>query len=163
MLTLPKVVTRTATPYYAIKASVRIPFTADINKAMPVVATWFGSHGVDRPGPAVFRYNVIKMPELEMEFGHINRKKLATSGQVEAGTLPAGKYATVTYFGHYRNLYQVTAVLIGWAKTTGLAFDVVESKAGDRFAGRFELYPNGPMDEPDSSKWETQLFIKLRD
>ncbi|HVY52606.1 MAG TPA: GyrI-like domain-containing protein [Devosia sp.] len=163
MLTLPKVVTRPETTYYAIRRKVRIPFTAVIDEVMPTMGGWFSSHGIERPGPAVFRYDTIKMPALEMEFGHIHTGGLATAGEVRAGSLPAGDYAAITYWGHYKDLEEVNAVLIGWARLSGLALDVAEDEAGDRFAGRFELYPNGPMDEPDPSKWETQVFIRLRD
>jgi hypothetical protein len=56
-----------------------------------------------------------------------------------------------------------TAVLIGWARVVGHEWDSRTDRQGEHFASRFELYPNGPMDEPDSAKWETQIFIKLRD
>jgi hypothetical protein len=27
---------------------------------------------------------------------------------------------------------------------------------------RVEIYPNGPDDEPEPEKWETQIYIKVR-
>jgi effector-binding domain-containing protein len=164
LISLPAVVGRKATNYVAVARSVRIPFQKDIDRAMPMVADWLGAQGVDRLGSAIFRYNVIAMPELEMEFGFVPpRRKLKSDGEIVAGVLPEGRYATITHFGHYRHLVQATGTLINWARGMGIRFDVVESQAGDRFASRFELYSNGPMDEPDPDKWETQIFIKVRE
>ena len=163
MMTVPKVVKRGAKPYLAVKREVVIPFGPAIKKAMPLVGKWLAAKGLERPGPALFKYNTIAMPRLDMEFGFQLSRKMAGEGEVLAGVLPAGRYATVTYFGHYRNLMDVTATLIGWAKLVGHAWDSHTDKAGEHFASRFELYPNGPADEPDPEKWETQIFIRLRD
>jgi effector-binding domain-containing protein len=102
------------------------------------------------------------MPRLEMEFGFMPPDKLAGDGRVQSGVLPAGRYATVTYLGHYKDLMDVTATLIGWARETNVEWDSVPGSNGERFACRYELYPNGPMDEPDPAKWETQIYIKVR-
>lgn len=162
MLTLPKVVSRGAKRYVAIRREVDIPFTAVVNKTMPAVQRWFDRH-TETHGPAIFRYNRIDMPRLDLEMGFVVPRKLSGEGEAVAGIIPAGRYATLTHFGHYRHLVQATAVLIGWARLTGLVWDSRSDAAGEHFASRFELYPNGPADEPDPDKWETQIFIKLRD
>jgi effector-binding domain-containing protein len=161
-LTLPRIVKRRATPYVAIPRETMIPFGKTIAKTLPKVAKWLDAEGIEH-GPALFRYNRIKMPELGMEFGFLLPRKHPGEGDIVAGTLPAGRYASVTYWGHYRNLMQVTGTLIGWVKEYGHAFDVTSRRDGDHFASRFELYPNGPTDEPNPDKWETHIFIKVRD
>ena len=163
MLTLPRIVKRGAKPYVAIARDVVIPFGPAINEALPKVQKWLGGQGLERPGPVMFRYTTIDMPRLSMEFGVVLPRKLAGEGEVVAGVLPAGRYATLTHFGHYRNLVDATAVLIGWARLVGHAWDSDEDARGEHFVSRFELYPNGPADEPDPAKWETQIFIKIRD
>ncbi|MEO6012923.1 MAG: GyrI-like domain-containing protein [Devosia sp.] len=162
MLTIPKIVTRGAKRYLAIRQSVSIPFGKAIDKVMPKVGRWFEQQGIET-GPAIFKYNRIDMPSLDMEFGFLTAKSLTPDGEIEAGVLPAGRYVTPTHFGHYRHLRDATAVLLGWAKISGLELDMRKTKKGELFASRFELYPNGPMDEPDSDKWETQLFMKLKE
>ena len=159
MLTLPKIVERDAQAYVAIREKVTIPFGPVIDRVMPEVAGWLRGKGITRLGPALFKYDVVRMPELEIEFGFTPDQAVTGDGRVISGILPAGKYATLTYWGHYDNLMEVTGILIGWAKDRGIQWDA----DGDRFASRFELYPNGPMDTPDPEKWETQIFIKTKD
>lgn len=163
VITLPTVVKRRATNYVGIAEAVRIPFQKAIDRNVPKLVSWLADKGIDNPGPLLFRYNTIIMPELEMEFGFVPGKKMRGEGEIVAGVLPAGSYATLTHIGHYRHLMDATGVLIDWARGKGLRFDASKGRAGERFASRFELYPNGPMDEPDPDRWETQLFIKIRE
>jgi effector-binding domain-containing protein len=164
VITLPRVVRRRPVSYVSVARSVKIPFQKDIDRAMPVVADWLTAKGVEKFGPAIFRYNVIVMPELGMEFGFVPPgRKLQGDGEIVAGVLPAGSYATLTHWGHYRHLIDATGTLINWARGRGVKFDSTKGRNGERFASRFELYANGPMDEPDPDKWETQIFIKVRE
>ena len=162
MLTLPSLVERAAQPYVAIREKVTIPFTPVIDKVMPEVAGWLQTKGVERFGPAVFRYNVIDMPRLEVEMGFAPPEPLQGEGRIAAGVLTAGRYVMLTHWGHYDKLMDATAVLIGWAKLRDYAWDSTPGPDGEHFVSRFELYPNGPMDTPDPEKWETQIFIKVR-
>lgn len=162
MMTLPKIVERAAQHYAAVSAEVRMPFGEAIGPLMGEAAGYLDGAGVRGFGPAVFKYNVIDMPRLEVELGFVTPSAVAGNGRVKPGVLPAGKYATVTYFGHYDNLERVTGVVFGWAKQTGVEWDSTGGPNGETFASRFEIYPNGPDDEPDPEKWETQIFIKVR-
>lgn len=163
MLTLPKIVEREAQHYAAVSAEVRMPFGEAIGPLMGEVAGHLDAAGVKGFGPAVFKYNVIDMPRLEIELGFVTPGPVTGNARVKPGVLPAGKYATTTYFGHYDNLESVTAVLIGWARQKGIEWDSTPEQGGERFVSRVEIYPNGPDDEPDPEKWETQIFIKLKD
>ncbi len=163
MMSLPKIVERPALPYVAIAENVTIPFQRAIDRLIGEMAGWLGGKGLKRFGPMLLRYNVIDMPRLGMEFGFVPPDKVAGDGRVRSGVLPAGRYATVTYFGHYEALMEVTGLLIAWARDKGIVWDATTGADGDHFACRYELYPNGPMDEPDPQKWETQIYIKVRD
>lgn len=163
MLTLPKIVDRPATHYAAVAAEVRIPFGEAIGPLMEEAAGYLDGAGASGFGPALFKYDVIDMPRLEMQFGFVTPKAVTGSERVKAGVLPAGKYATLTYTGHYDNLMDATATLIGWAKETGVEWDSTSGPGGERFASRVEIYPNGPDDEPDPEKWITEIWIKVRD
>lgn len=164
MLTPPRIAERTAQPYVAIRRAVTIPFGAVIDATMPKLFGWIGDHGVEPGGPPFFKYNVIDMAgELEIEFGVPTATLLQPDDVVVTGTLPAGRYATVTLHGHYDKLIDATAVLFGWARERGLEWDVAQTPKGDRFAGRFEVYPNDPREVPNPDDWETEIWIKLRD
>jgi effector-binding domain-containing protein len=162
VLTLPKIIERAETPYVAIAERVTIPFGPTIDKAMPEVAGWLSAKGKGPNAPAVFRYDWIEMPGLEMQFGFLTHERLTGDGRVTAGVLPAGKYVAITWFGHYDELAEANAVLLGWMKQRGLEADARRDGTGDRFACRAELYPNGPMDEPDPAKWQTEIIIKIK-
>lgn len=162
MLTLPKLVDREATHYAAVTAEVRMPFDAQIGPLMGEAESYLQSAGVEGFGPAMFKYDVIDMPRLEMQFGFVTAGAVAGNERVKPGTLPAGRYVTVTYVGPYDDLESVTAVVIGWARQKGIEWDSTEGPEGERFASRIEIYHNGPMDEPDPQKWETEIWIKTR-
>ena len=51
---------------------------------------------------------------------------------------------------------------IGWARLRGIEWDSTPGPSGERFVSRFEIYHNGPMDEPDPQKWETEIWIKAK-
>ena len=163
MMTLPQIVEREALPYVAVAEAVTIPFQGAIDRLIPEVAGWLGSKRVERFGPMLLKYNIIDMPRLGMEFGFVPPQAVEGDGRVESHVLPAGRYATVTYFGSYEKLMEVTGILIGWARDRGIAWDSESRADGDHFACRYELYPNGPIDGPDPQKWETQIYIKVRD
>ena len=78
-----------------------------------------------------------------------------------AGQLPAGRYAHTIFTGAYDGLYDANAVLIGWARERGIAWDVREDQDGDHFACRLEIYSIGPDTEPDPARWQTEVAIRL--
>ncbi|MBI4921565.1 MAG: hypothetical protein HY834_07425 [Devosia nanyangense] len=55
---------------------------------MPEMAGWLQEKGVERFGPALFKYNVIDMPELEMELGFAPPGPPDGDGRVISGVLP---------------------------------------------------------------------------
>lgn len=159
----PKVVERAAQPYVAIRQQVNIPFGAVATKTMKQVRRAIKTQGIQGTGAAIFKYNIVVMPALEIEFGFETDKLETPSGDLIAGTLPAGRYAELEYVGPYSRLYKVNGALIDWSRAQGLEFDVDEKPDGDHFASRVEFYPNGPDDEPDRNKLITVVSIKLKD
>ena len=116
-------------------------------------------------GPPFFRYLVIDMMrELEVEAGVPVVAAADADGDLVAGVLPAGRYATLTHVGPPHELADATKALLDWADAQGLTWDVTPGKAGDRWGGpRLEIYLTDPSQEPDMSKWHTQLAFRLAD
>jgi hypothetical protein len=162
VLTLPKIVDRAETHYAAIAQELRIPFGEAVGPLLDEAAGYLSGAGGGSFGPAVFRYDVIDMPRLEMQLGFVTPKAVAGNDRVKPGILPAGKYVTVTYTGPYDDLESVTAVVIGWARQKAIEWDSTPGPNGEHFASRFEIYLNGPVDEPDPQKWQTEIWIKTR-
>jgi len=147
----------------AIRKRVTIPFDAVIGATMDAMFAAVKAKSLEAVGPAFFKYNIVNMPDLEIEFGVPVAAAPASDRQLVSGTLPAGRYAQTTYWGHYDNLMDVNAILIGWAREKGIVWDATTASDGDHFAARFEIYPNSPEEEPDPNKWETTVAIKIKD
>lgn len=162
MLTPPRIVERAATHYAAVTREVHIPFGEAIGPAMGEVAGYLDSAKVEGFGPAVFKYDVIDMPRLVIEFGFVTSGAVAGTASVKPGVLPAGRYVTATYTGHYDKLVEATGQVIDWARQKDVEWDSTPEGSGERFVSRFEIYPNGPDDEPDPDKWVTEIWIKAK-
>jgi len=162
MLTTPRIVERQATHYAAVTREVRMPFGEMIGPAMGEVVGYLNDAKVEGFGPAVFKYDVIDMPRLVIQLGFVTPGPVAGTGSVRPGLLPAGKYVTATYAGHYDNLERATGEVIGWANRNKVEWDSSPEGSGERFVSRFEIYPNGPDDEPDPDKWITEIWIKTK-
>lgn len=165
MLTLPQIVERPARPYLFVPFAVRMnEMQKPAQEGFPLVFAHAVEQGLTPEGGAFYNYRRIDMAAtLDVEAGVAVSQPGAGAGRVQTGVLPAGRFLTVTWHGHPDQLYNVTALLVGWAKETGQHFDVVEAEDGDHFACRLEIYETDPQDEPDMNKWVTVLEFKLKD
>jgi len=162
MLTEPKIVERAAQPYVAMRRTVKIPFGDTVDTTMPKLWKWIGDHRVEPIGPPFFKYNVIDMANgLEIEFGAPVAVAPKADDDIVSGILPAGRYASLIYHGHYDGLMEATGALLGWADRNGHKFDMQPTPKGDKFACRLEIYPNDPREVPNPDDWETILAFKL--
>jgi effector-binding domain-containing protein len=166
MVTEPKFVDRNEQPYVGIRTRVNLTEMGSgvIPQLFKEVFGWLGTHGIPPSGAPFVRYHVINMTDkLDIEMGIPIAKAVPGDGRVTASVVPAGRYATLTYTGHYDGLYEANRVLIDWAKENGIAWDRWDDENGDAFRSRIEIYYNGPDMESDPAKWETEVTIKLTD
>jgi effector-binding domain-containing protein len=165
MLTLPKIVTRDAQPYLFIAFAVSmetIKVAAD--EGFPELFGWLAKRGITPKAAPFFNYRRISMPDsMDIEVGVPVDGPIETDGRIQYSVLPGGRYAVIRWTGDYQHLMDVNAVLIGWAKEKGIAWDVAEMGDGDHFACRLEIYETDPMEEPDPDKWITEVAIKVAD
>ncbi|MGC5165976.1 GyrI-like domain-containing protein [Luteimicrobium sp. DT211] len=163
----PRVDERPATPYVAIRRSVPMSGLAGVADEIPHVIERAHALGLEPDGPPFFRYDVIDMArELVVEAGIAVAREVAPGtalGDLEAGILPAGRYATVVHVGRPDTLVDATARHLRWAADAGLAFDVRPSDDGDVWGCRLERYLTDPRVEPDADRWETELAFRLAD
>ena len=52
--------------------------------------------------------------------------------------------------------------LLRWAEANGLEWDRFAAEDGMHWGCRLESYLTNPAEQPDSSKWETQLAFRLK-
>jgi effector-binding domain-containing protein len=165
MSSAPEIVTRPEQPYAAIRVPVSM---ADLGAVVPPlnqeVFVWLGKQGTPPAGAPFWKYNVIDMAaKLEIEAGVPVAAAVAGDDRVVTGVLPAGRYATLTHVGHPSELVTATGALLDWAAEQGLTFDVTPGDDGEQWACRLENYLTDPSQEPDMSKWVTELAFKLAD
>lgn len=53
------------------------------------------------------------------------------------------------------------ASLREWARQESLTWDMTNPRDGEPLASRLEIYETDPADEPDMTKWTTQLAFRL--
>jgi effector-binding domain-containing protein len=162
----PVIIQRPAQPYLAIAASVTMQ---TIGVVMPPLTGelfgWLAANGIESAGPPFWRYNVIDMARsLEMEVGcPVAGTTVSGDERVLAGTLPAGRYATLLHVGPPQSLAGATSALLDWARANDLGWDVSPSSEGERWGCRLEVLLTDPASQPDMSKWETELVFRLAD
>ncbi len=161
MLTMPKTTEFGPKPYVAVRLPVTIPFAEEMDPAFDELFGAFEKAGVKPDGMEFVKFNLIDMPRLEIEVGMTTDAAIPLTGRLVSGTLPQGRFVSMTYTGSYDGLYDATAMLIGWAKETGVQWDVEPTPQGDRFACRLEVHENNPSVEDDPAKLVTTILIKV--
>ncbi|MFG2192857.1 GyrI-like domain-containing protein [Streptomyces sp. NPDC048639] len=162
------IVERPEQSYVAVRKTVTMTTIAEIADRLPEIFGWLAARGVEPAGPPFFRYRVIDMDrKLDIEAGFPVATATATApgaeGEIFAGSLPAGRYVTVTHIGHPDRLRDVHASLLDWAARHELTWDMSETGAGEEWGCRLEIYRTDPRVQPDMNAWETEVAFRLAD
>lgn len=161
----PTIIERGEQPYLGIRDDVtmdnmhlRVP---------PLFQELFGhirERGIAPAGPELIRYHVIDMDRrMTIEVGVPVADDVAGGDRVRRSTVPAGRYVTVSHVGHPRELVGVTGGLLDWAEEQGLTWDMRRDGSDELWGSRVEFTVTGMPEQPDMSKWETQLVFRLAD
>jgi effector-binding domain-containing protein len=160
----PRLVTRPEQPYVGIRDVVSMDTIGRVADRIGELIGWLAARGAEPAGAPFLRYWVIDMPaRLDVEAGVPVATSLDGEGDVAPGTLPAGRYATVTHHGHPNELVGAITELLAWADEQGLAWDAHEVADGTAWGCRLEAFLTNPMEQPDMSQWDTDLVFKLAD
>ena len=160
----PEITQRAAVPYAGISQWVTMSAVGSVADRIPEIFGWLGAHGITPAGPPFFRYHVVDMErQLLVEAGIPVTSAIDDDGDIRGGTLPAGRFAVMTHTGAPETLAAATSALLGWAQERGLAWDVSQTDAGEKWACRIESYLTNPAEQPDTSKWQTELAFRLAD
>jgi effector-binding domain-containing protein len=158
----PKIEKRSVRTYMGIRTLA--PFkgmSKVIDKISKELNTWVAENKVKTSGPPFLRYHVIDMRGfMDISFCVPVRKALPDDGEIKAGVLPAGRYASLIYSG---GGISGNRTLIEWVRAQGLDFDRWDTDQGDNFRGRYETYLTDPKMEPRKSRWQIEVAIKLAD
>jgi effector-binding domain-containing protein len=160
----PSIVWRDEHPYVGRRESITMTEFARVADHLPTMFGWLAERGGSITGPPFFRYRVIDMSaELVVEAGIPVAGSPAVEEPTFIGSLPAGRYATVSHIGHPDELMAVTGKLLDWAQHQGLEWDVAQTPEGEVWGCRLEILMTNPAEEPDMHRWETVLMFRLAD
>jgi effector-binding domain-containing protein len=166
MITEPKIEDRNEQPYVGIRSQVTMQ---EMGKVLPPlwgeVYGWLASKSLHPAGAPLWRYRVIDMAaNLEIDVAVPVATPVTSDNHITADLLPAGHYATLIYTGPYEGLMQATADLLAWAENKDIVWDKWPAGSqGEGWRARIENYLTDPREEPDSTKWQTELAFKLAD
>ena len=123
------------------------------------VFDFLGQQGIDPRGAPFVRYHAIDREELDIEVGVPIAQSASGDARVQAGSLPAGRYASLIHTGPYDQLVQANAALLDWIASTGAKIDQRPTPRGDAFGSRYESYLSEPAEKPE----RTEVAIRLAD
>jgi effector-binding domain-containing protein len=164
MMTKPKLEDRVEQPYVAIRSQTTMQQLGQaIEQGIDEVAGWMRQHAISPAGAPFTRYLVIDMArELEIEVGWPVASSVSGDGRIQAGAIPAGRYASLIYTGIDQGIPGNKA-LLDWGAAQGLIWDQWATDKGDGWGGRVEFSLTNPDEQLDRSKWETEVAIRLAD
>lgn len=149
-------------PYLGIRFAT--PFQgmfAVVTERLKEVRKWAKANALDDQGPYLLRYYITDMKGImDVEVGLITHAPLAGEGDIRAVSLPAGRYATLTYRG---NGLRGNQALMSWAHGSGVTFDRPVGGHDQSFACRYEAYLTDYRIESRKLLWDVELSIKLAD
>jgi effector-binding domain-containing protein len=97
-------------------------------------------------------YHSYTPQSFDMEAGIPVNKKVVLSGNVECKEFPATKVAMASYFGPYSSTAVVYEAIEKYVKEKSLEIS----------GGPWEEYITDPSMEPDTSKWQTDIYYPLK-
>ncbi|MDB5540200.1 MAG: transcription activator, effector binding [Devosia sp.] len=165
MLSEPRIVTRPDQPFAAIRLTLdRSDIPTDAPPLIGEVAGWLASKGAAPAGAPFFNYLEMGPGEqLKMEVGFPTDEQLEGDGRVRAGTIPGGRFGTLTYTGPYEGLYDANVALGDWLGRQGVPKPKPGRGAGEYDSSLLEIYETDPQVEPDPQKWVTEVVFRLGD
>jgi effector-binding domain-containing protein len=113
---------------------------------------YLGKTGVQPAGPPFAAYYNMDMQDLDVEIGFPVKEAVQGEGEIEAGAIPGGKYASCLYTGPYENFELPYNALTAWLK----------EKGQQGIGVSYEFYLNDPEHTPQD-KLQTQILFPLKD
>lgn len=150
---------------------VGIPITAHLsefgapegpNAMIPHVYQWLADREVVPQGGPLYIYRYVGMPDEPLDLTvavPVAEPVKPTSGFV-LGSLPAGTYIVGRHLGAPDQIPDSHAKVQQWAEQNEYRLDVLRNDDGTLWTGHAEHFLTDPTEEPDASKWITELLFK---
>ena len=166
MTNAPLLESRHAQPYLGIhlRANGEADFRQAADTGFPELFGWLHENDIAPGGAPMIRYRALDADGFPTDFevGVPVTEPVEGNGRIAARELPAGDYAVLVHVGPYNHdelpdLHAARERLLGWAEDQGLGLAREERGGAVTFAACIESYVKGAVEEPDWTKWETEL------
>lgn len=152
MVTDPEIKTLPAQPTLVVRTHAPVKQLGQVvGAAFGAVIQYLGELGEQPAGPSFAVYYNSDMQNLDMEIGFPVARALPGNGEIQAGEIPAGRYATCLYTGPYSNFAEAYAALSKWLEEQGQRVTEVA----------YEMYLDDPSITPHD-RLRTILMQPLR-
>jgi effector-binding domain-containing protein len=98
--------------------------------------------------------------KLDVAVGVPVASQLQGDGRVNAGSIPAGRYAVLKHIGPYTGLHAATRGLVDWGVENGVVWKTADDGT---WGAHIESYLTDPKKEPNSEKWQTEIAFQVAD
>ena len=142
----PRVEERPERVYVGIRVVTPFRGMLKVRDVEPIEHGFLRLHVIDMNGP------------MDIEAGYFTRAPSQGAGRIKPGSMPAGRYATLTHRDHS---IRANRALIDWVRDNGIEFDRHEESEGDAFACRYEAILTDPKSEPHKKRWNVELAFRV--
>ena len=135
---------------YACMSATTVPreVGAALQRILPQVGQYLASSGLQSVGQPLARYYRYDRDVVEMDAGIRVTGPAEGNGTVTIKELPGGDVAVGIHLGPYGTLKRTHDALAAWLAQEGR----IPREAP------WEVYVTDPMEEPDSSRWRTEIY-----
>ena len=111
------------------------------------------SNGGQIAGPMYGRYHHFTQTDMDLEIGVFVKEPVAGTGDIQPVEIPGGQVTSQDYYGPYSGVPGAWNAAHQWFS---------ESKEWEISGPPMEVYWTDPGEEPDQSKWRTEIVHPVR-
>ena len=131
------------------------------NEMVPRIFQWLAEHGIAPQSGPLYIYRRMESSEpVELTVAVPVAEPVKPTSGLVAGSLPAGTYVVGRHLGAPDRIPASRAQMREWAQAHGHRLDVLRDERGTPWTGYAEHFLTDPAEEPDPSKWTTELLFK---
>lgn len=164
MLTLPAKARRKKQPYIYVRS--RLSYRNLRKQAMVYfkeLRQFAGLQGIAELGPSLIRYlSLGNDGVMELEFGCATARLYTGAGPIRSGILPSGTFISARWKGPFEYLFDVEAMINGWAERNGVDWAAVPSEDRVHYDCRLAVFHVTPLHVSDQAQFETEVAVMVR-
>lgn len=132
------------------------------NEMIPRIYQWLADHGIAPTSGPLYVYRHVAGPDEPVDLTvavPVAEPVKPTDGLV-LGSLPSGTYVVGRHVGEPDGIPASAAEVRDWAEAGGHRLDMLRDDSGALWTGHAEHFLTDPTEEPDASRWVTELLFK---